>query len=82
MYQQSWETECVSIRNHEKISQQFLTGQFPGCRFLLYYQNQGMEEYRKSSNKRRGAYSKTFHFFAAPIIGQRLFEGGAYFKTW
>ena len=37
--------------------------------------------YRKSSIKRRGAYSKLDFLDAALNRGRRLFEGGAYSKT-
>ena len=36
--------------------------------------------YRKFFNKRRGAYSKTFQYFAALIKGRPFFEGGVYSK--
>ena len=41
----------------------------------------GANNYRKSSIKRRGAYSKLDFFDAALNRGRRLFEGGAYSKT-
>ena len=39
-----------------------------------------MKNYRKSSIKRRGAFSKLDFFSAALNRGRRLFEGGAYSK--